>query len=100
MVKTTSSSFFFYDLETSGFNPREARVLQFAGRRTTLDLEPIGQPLSRYIALTPDIIPDPTAIIVNGITPQITLDKGISEFDFTAIFNLDIATPGTIFCRL
>ncbi|HUD81299.1 MAG TPA: exodeoxyribonuclease I [Patescibacteria group bacterium] len=97
MVKTTSSSFFFYDLETSGFNPREARVLQFAGRRTTLDLEPIGQPLSRYIALTPDIIPDPTAIIVNGITPQITLDKGISEFDFTAIFNLDIATPGTIF---
>ena len=39
-------SFFFYDLETSGINPREDRIMQFAGQRTSLDLEPLGDPVN------------------------------------------------------
>src|SRR5258708_419153 len=92
-----ATTFFFYDLETSGFNPREARIMQFAGQRTTLDLEPIGPPVNIFIRLTPDILPDPDAILLTGITPQITVAKGQSEAVFLADFQATIATAGTIF---
>ena len=35
-------SFYFYDLETSGINPRNGRIMQFAGQRTDSELRPIG----------------------------------------------------------
>ena len=34
-------TFFFYDLETSGLNPKNDRIMQFAGIRTDLDFNPI-----------------------------------------------------------
>jgi exodeoxyribonuclease-1 len=97
MSRTTAPSFFFYDLETSGFNPRSARVLQFAGQRTDMELKPLGQGISHYLKLTPDVLPEPGAVIVNGITPQISLSRGISEVDFLKIFEQQIDRPGTIF---
>ena len=42
-------TFFFYDLETSGLNPRQDRIMQFAGQRTTLDFEPIGEELAVFL---------------------------------------------------
>lgn len=90
-------TFFFYDLETSGINPRSARVMQFAGQRTTLDLEPVGEPFNIIIKLSPDTLPEPRAIMVTGITPQKTLEEGITEKEFLKIFLEEIATPGTIF---
>lgn len=90
-------SFLFYDLETSGFNPREARVMQFAGQRTDMDLRPVGEPVNVLIKLTPDVLPDPDAILVTGITPQATLADGVSEAEFLRRFTDEIATPGTIF---
>ena len=36
-------TFFFYDLETSGLNPRESRTMQFAGIRTDMDFNQIGE---------------------------------------------------------
>jgi len=39
-----AQTFFFYDLETSGLNPRQDRIMQFAGQRTDMDLQPIGEP--------------------------------------------------------
>ena len=48
------------------------RIMQFAGQRTTLDLEPIGEADDYLIQLTSDILPDPDAILVTGITPQRT----------------------------
>lgn len=92
-----TETFFFYDLETSGIDPREQRIMQFAGQRTNLSLEPIGEPFNFFIRLTDDILPDPQAILVTGITPQKTLDDGISEAEFLKIFSDQIATPGTIF---
>lgn len=91
------SSFFFYDLETSGISPREGRIMQFAGQRTSLDLEPLGDPINLLIKLTPDILPEPDAIFITGITPQQTLADGITEAEFVKIFNKDIARAGTIF---
>ena len=90
-------TFYFYDLETSGFNPRTARIMQFGGQRTDMDLKPIGQPSDILIKLDEDILPDPDAILVTGITPQKTLAKGISEAEFMKIFSSEIATSDTIF---
>lgn len=35
-------TFYFYDLETSGISSRAQRIMQFAGQRTDMDLNPIG----------------------------------------------------------
>ena len=92
-----NSTFFFYDLETTGFNPREARIMQFAGQRTNMQLEPVGEPVNLLIKLSPDILPDPDAILVTGIIPQSTISDGITEFEFLHQFHEEIALPGTIF---
>lgn len=93
---STTQSFFFYDLETSGLNARNDRVMQFAGQRTTLELEPIGEPFNVLVRLTDDILPSPDAIMVTGITPQATLADGISEREFAELLMKDIFTPHTI----
>lgn len=91
-----AASFFFYDLETSGFDPRQARIMQFAGQRTDLDLKPVGDPVNCYIKITPDIVPDPDAVLITGITPQKTIADGYTEAEFLKIFHREVATPGTI----
>lgn len=92
-----AASFFFYDLETSGFDPRRARIMQFAGQRTGLDLKPVGEPVNVLIKLTPDVLPDPDAILVTGITPQATLADGLTEAEFLKLFYEEIMQPNTIF---
>ncbi len=90
-------NFYFYDLETSGFKPREARIMQFGGQRTDMNLQPIGEPDNYFIKLTEDILPDPEAILVTGITPQLTHTKGLTEAEFLKFFFKDINQPNTIF---
>lgn len=92
-----AASFFFYDLETSGFNPRTARIMQFAGQRTDLELRTIGEPVNELIKLGSDILPDPDAVLITGITPQQTLADGFTEAEFMRRFTEQVATPGTIF---
>lgn len=92
-----AASFFFYDLETSGFNPREARIMQFAGQRTDLDLHPVGDPVNLLIKITDDILPDVDATLITGITPQMTLADGLTEAEFLREFENSIAIPGTVF---
>ena len=92
-----AASFFFYDLETSGFSPRSARIMQFAGQRTDMDLKPIGKPVNVLIKLTPDVLPSPDAVLVTGITPQKTLADGITEAEFLKIFYDEVVLPDTIF---
>lgn len=92
-----AASFFFYDLETSGFDPRKARIMQFAGQRTDMELKPIGEPVNELIKITPDVLPDPDAIMVTGITPQATITDGLTEAEFLKIFYEKVAVPNTIF---
>jgi exodeoxyribonuclease I len=92
-----AASFFFYDLETSGFSSREARIMQFAGQRTDMELQPIGEPVNALIKLTPDVLPDPDAVLLTGITPQQTLSEGVSEAEFLQLFQDKVVQPDTIF---
>ncbi len=92
-----AASFFFYDLETSGFNPREQRIMQFAGQRTDVDLNPVGDPVNVLITLTNECLPDVDAVLLTGITPQQTILEGMTEAEFLRLFNEDVATPGTVF---
>src|SRR5438128_2160792 len=92
-----TQTFFFYDLETTGFNPREARIMQFAGIRTDMDLNPVDDPINELIKITDDILPDPDAILVTGITPQATKVDGLTEAEFLKLFWKEVAKPGTIF---
>jgi exodeoxyribonuclease I len=89
-------TFFFYDLETSGLNPRFSRVMQFAGIRTDMDLNPIGEPINVLIKLSDDILPDPGAVMVTGITPQQTLADGLTEPEFCKLLLDDVFTADTI----
>lgn len=92
-----AAGFFFYDLETSGFDPKYARIMQFAGQRTDEALNAVGEPVNVLIKLTPDTLPDPDAIMVTGITPQATLADGITEAEFLKYFYEAVVQPDTIF---
>jgi len=71
--------------------------MQFAGQRTSMELEPIGEPVNLLIKITEDVLPDIDATLVTGITPQMTLMDGLTEAEFLREFSENIATPGTIF---
>jgi exodeoxyribonuclease-1 len=90
-------SFYFYDLETSSGSPRTGRIMQFAGQRTDENLKPIGESDNILVKLSDDVLPEPDAILVHGITPQKTLEEGITEAEFASYFTEKIAIPGTIF---
>lgn len=89
-------AFFFYDLETSGLNAREDRIMQFAGQRASMELEPIGEPVNILVKMTEDALPSPEAIMVTKITPQDTLRDGISEAEFCRMVTEEIFVPGTV----
>ena len=91
-----NKTFFFYDLETSGLNQRADRIMQFAGQRTTMELEPMGEPVKIQVKMTPDALPNPGAIMVTKITPQKTLEEGVSEAEFCRTVMDEIFVPGTV----
>ena len=76
-----ADTFYWYDLETTGTNPKWDRIVQFAGLRTDLELNPVGAPLCFYIRLPDDVLPNPDASLVTGITPSKLAAEGVSEFE-------------------
>lgn len=89
-------TFFFYDLETSGLNGRDDRIMQFAGQRTDMNLKPIGEPINVLVKLSDDTLPSPDAILVTGISPQATQADGYSEAEFCKLLIEEVFTPDTI----
>ncbi len=90
-----NNSFLFYDLETFGINPQMDRIAQFACIRTNLELEPIEDPVVIYCKIQEDYLPDIEACLLTGITPQETLDKGLSEYEFIKEINKIMLQPDT-----
>lgn len=91
-----SQTFFFYDLETSGLNPRQDRIMQFAGQRTTLDFEPVGEPFNILVKLNDDTLPSPDALMVTGITPQQTQADGMTEAEFATLLMKEVFVEDTV----
>jgi exodeoxyribonuclease I len=91
-----AQTFFFYDLETSGLDARTGRIMQFAGQRTDMALNPVGDPVDVLVRLSDDILPSPEAILVTGITPQKTLQDGLGEPEFAKFISEEVFTPDTI----
>ncbi len=90
-------SFYFYDLETTSGNPRDGRIMQFAGQRTDNNLKPVGDADDILVKLADDVLPEPDAILVHKITPQKVVENGITEAEFAKYFQDKIATRDTIF---
>ena len=91
----TTPTFFWHDYETFGADPQHDRACQFAGIRTDLDFQPIGEPVMAYCKPTIDYLPHPEACLITGITPQIAEKNGVCEAEFTRLINAQLAEPGT-----
>ena len=91
-----TNTFFFYDLETSGLSAREDRIMQFAGQRTDMELNLIGEPYNVLVKLNDDTLPSPEAIMVTGISPQQTVADGYTEAEFAKMLAEEVFIPGTI----
>ena len=70
--------------------------MQFAGQRTDENLQPIGEPYNILVKLNDDTLPSPDAIMVTGITPQMTQGDGYTEADFARLLMEEVFTPDTV----
>jgi len=88
-------TFYWHDYETFGTDPSRDRPVQFAGIRTDADLNIIGEPLVIYSRPAADVLPQPMACLVTGITPQLAYEKGLPECEFIEKIHCELAEPGT-----
>ncbi|MBN1379610.1 MAG: exodeoxyribonuclease I [Gammaproteobacteria bacterium] len=92
---TVAETLYWHDYETFGTDPARDRPAQFAGQRTDLDLNPIGEPLVLYCKPAGDTLPHPEACLVTGITPQLAFAKGVIEAEFIKQIHNELAKPNT-----
>ncbi len=88
-------TFYFFDLETTGLDPRSQRIVQFAGQRTNSQLEPLGEPHNFLLKVPKDVLPSAETTFITGITPQAANRDGLTEAEFLHIFHKEIATANT-----
>ncbi|OOZ37735.1 exodeoxyribonuclease I [Solemya velesiana gill symbiont] len=88
-------TFYWHDYEAWGIDPRKDRASQFAGIRTDENLNIIGQPLVTYCKPADDMLPQPEACLVTGITPQKAMAEGVSEAEFFRLIHQELSYPGT-----
>ncbi len=94
----TTETFYWFDFEGFGANPRTDRPCQFAGIRTDMEMNIIGDPLVVYAKPAPDYLPHPEAVLITGITPQIAASQpnSLPETEFFQKIFKELNTPGTI----
>ena len=90
-----TNSIYWYDYETFGINPRFDRLAQFGGIRTDENLNIISDPLVIYCRPANDMLPDPNACLITGITPQKATTGGIIESEFISMIHKEFSQPGT-----
>lgn len=96
MQQEQQPTFFFFDYETWGTSPAKDRPCQFAGVRTDMDFNIIGEPLVIYCQPPADYLPSPEAALITGITPQTAETQGLIEPEFIGKIHQQLATPNTI----
>ncbi|MEI7236916.1 exodeoxyribonuclease I [Pectobacterium brasiliense] len=95
MAEKTQPTFFIHDYETFGKHPARDRPAQFAGVRTDMDFNIIGEPLVIYCRPADDYLPEPEAVMITGITPQVALAKGVNEAEFARQIHDAFSVPST-----
>ena len=95
MNDTNEPTLFWLDYETFGASPATDRPCQFAGVRTDMDLNVIGEPLVIYCKPPVDYLPSPEACLITGITPQEAHEKGLPEPEFIARIHEELSRPNT-----
>lgn len=95
MVKKNEDTFFWHDYETFGTNTQLDGVSQFAGIRTNMELEEVGEPVDIYCKMTPDRLPSPMACMVTGVKPSEVQQKGLNETTFFHKVNKELGQAGT-----
>lgn len=70
--------------------------MQFAGIRTDENFQQIGEPHNILVKLNDDTLPSPDAVMVTGITPQMTLSDGYTEAEFAKLLVEEVFTPDTV----
>ena len=90
-----SSTFYWHDYETWGADPRRDRPSQFAGLRTDEDLNPVGEPLVLFCRPADDVLPQPDACLITGISPQRAECEGLVEAEFADAVHRELVRSGT-----
>ncbi|MDZ7320204.1 exodeoxyribonuclease I [Kosakonia sacchari] len=88
-------TFLFHDYETFGTSPALDRPAQFAAIRTDADFNIIGEPEVFYCKPADDYLPQPEAVLITGITPQIARAKGENEAAFAKRIHDLFTVPNT-----
>jgi exodeoxyribonuclease-1 len=90
-----STTLYWHDYETFGRNPRWSGIAQFAGIRTDMELNELGEPLMVYCKPPQDSWPDPVACLITGITPQHCQQYGLPEPAFAKTIMQELGKPST-----
>lgn len=88
-------TFLFHDYETFGTSPALDRPAQFAALRTDADFNVIGEPEVFYCKPADDYLPQPEAVLITGITPQVARAKGENEAAFAKRIHDLFTVPNT-----
>jgi len=94
-MKSQHATFYWHDYETWGLSPALDRPSQFAGIRTDMDFNIIGEPDMFYCRLSDDYLPHPEPAIITRITPQITQTQGLAEYQFASRINQQFSQTNT-----
>lgn len=89
-----TTTYLFYDIETTGLNKCFDQVLQFAAIRTDKQLNELERH-EIQIKLNPDVIPSPYAVITHRI-PLSEYQQGLSEYEAIQKIHALLNTPNTI----
>jgi len=93
--QASQPTFLFHDYETFGKSPSLDRPAQFAGVRTDLDFNIIGEPEVFYCQPADDYLPQPEAVMITGITPQQAKARGVTEAEFARRIHALFSEPNT-----
>jgi len=94
-MESQQATFYWHDYETWGLSPSLDRPSQFAGIRTDMDFNIIGEPDMFYCKLSDDYLPNPEPAIITKITPQITQAEGLAEHEFAKLINHQFTQTNT-----
>jgi len=92
---SSEQTFYWFDYETFGISPAWDKPAQFAGQRTTIDLEPIGDPIILYCKPPADYLPNPHACRVTQMHPDDIAQRGVNEPEFIKQVVAELGKPGT-----